>query len=95
MPMGAIGSDVCMGNNCTPTPPASYGRYAVITPSTSLASLMAAGKPLTAKFGEQEIAGFVDDVSGTPNPYVYATYNMVLMGRAQLNGGSAPLSFKK
>jgi uncharacterized protein (TIGR03437 family) len=95
MPQGAMGSNVCMGNNCTQTPPASYGRYAVITPPTSLASLMAAGQPLTAKLGEQEIAGFVDDVNGAPNPYVYATWSMVQMGRAQLNGGSAPLNFNK
>ncbi len=95
MPMGAMGSNVCMGNNCTSTPPASYGRYAVITPPTSLASLMAAGQPLTAKLGEQEIAGFVDDVSGAQNPYVYATWSTVHVGRAQLNAGSAPLNFKK
>ena len=95
MPMGATGSNVCIGNNCTATPPASYGRYAVITPTTSLASLMAAAQPLTAKTGEQQIAGFVDDPSGAPNPYVYATWGTVHLGRAQLNGGSAPLSFKK
>jgi len=95
MPFGAMGKNVCMGNDCTTTPPASYGRYAVITPPTSLASLMAAAQPLTAKAGEQEIAGFVDDVSGAANPYVYAMFNQVEVGRAQLNGGSAPLSFKK
>jgi uncharacterized protein (TIGR03437 family) len=94
-PMGVMGKNVCMGNDCTTTPPAGYGRYAVITPSTSLASLMAAGKPLTAKYGEQEIAGFVDDVSGADNPYVYATFSQVAMGRAQLNGDRAALSFKK
>ena len=93
--MGAMGKNVCMGNNCTSTSPANYGRYAVITPSTSLASLMAAGKQLTAKFGEQEIAGFVDDVSGAPAPYVYATFSSVREGRAQLDGGSAPLTFQK
>ena len=95
MPMGALGKDVCMGNNCSTTPPPAYGRYAVITPTTSLAGLMAAAQPLTAKFGEQEIAGFVDDVSGSPNPYVYATFGGMREGRAQLNGGAAPLSFKK
>ena len=94
-PMGAMGKNVCMGNDCATTPPANYGRYAVITPTTSLASLMAAGKQLTAKFGEQEIAGFVDDVSGGSAPYVYATFGNVREGRAQLNGGSAPLSFLK
>ena len=94
-PLGAMGKDVCMGNDCTSTPPANYGRYAVITPTTSLASLMAAALPLTSKYGEQEIAGFVDDVSGVANPYVYATFSQVQVGRAQLDGGSAPLSFKK
>ncbi len=94
-PMGAMGKNVCIGNDCTSTPPANYGRYAVITPATSLASLMAAGQPLTDKYGEQEIAGFVDDVSGATSPYVYATFGQVQMGRAQLNGGGQPLSFKK
>jgi uncharacterized protein (TIGR03437 family) len=95
MPMGATGKNVCMGNNCGSTPPANYGRYAVITPTTSLASLMAAGKQLTSKFGEQEIAGFVDDIGGASSPYVYATFGNLREGRAQLNGGGAPLTFKK
>lgn len=94
-PLGAMGKNVCMGNDCTSTPPANYGRYAVITPPMSLASLMQAAQPLVAKYGEQEIAGFIDDVSGAANPYVYATFNQVEAGRAQLNGGSAPLSFQK
>ncbi len=94
-PIGAMGRNVCMGNDCTTTPPPYYGRYAAITAPTSLASLMAAGKPLTATTGEQEIAGFVDDVSGAARPYVYATFGDVREGRAQLNGGSAPLTFQK
>ena len=94
-PMGALGKNVCMGNDCTATPPASYGRYPIVTPPTSLASLMAAGKPLTAKFGEQEISGFVDDVAGNAAPYLYANSGDVRVARAQLNGGSAPLTFQK
>jgi uncharacterized protein (TIGR03437 family) len=94
-PMGATGKNVCIGNDCTSTPPASYGRYAVITGTTSLASLMAAGQQLTAKYGEQEIAGFVDDINGGAAPYLYATFGTVHEARAQLNGGSAPLTFKK
>jgi hypothetical protein len=94
-PFGAMGKNVCMGNNCTATPPANYGRYAVVTGTTSLASLMAAANQLTAKYGEQEIAGFVDDVSGGPSPYVYATFGNVKEARAQLNGGTSPLSFRK
>ena len=84
-----------MGNDCTTTPPAGYGRYAVVTEPTSLASLMAAGKPLTSKTGEQEISGFVDDVGGNPSPYLYANWADVRMARAQLNGGTAPLTFQK
>jgi len=93
-PMGARGKDVCVGNNCAATPPANYGRYVVITPTTSLASLMAAGKQLTAKFSEQETAGFVDDGTSA-NPFVYATFGNVREGRASLNGGDAPLNFRK
>jgi hypothetical protein len=94
-PMGALGKSVCMGNDCTSTPPASYGRYPVVTPSMSLASLMVAGEPLTSKYGEQEISGFVDDVAGDAKPYVYALSGNVRVARAQLNGGTAPLTFLK
>lgn len=94
-PTGAMGKNVCIGNDCTSTPPSNYGRYPVITSSPSLATLMAAGQQLTSKYGEQEIAGFVDDISGAPAPYVYATFGNVREGRAQLNGGSAPLTFLK
>ena len=93
-PMGALGANVCMGNDCTTTPPASYGRYPVVTPPTSLASLMAGGA-LSSKFGEQEISGFVDDVGGNPDPYLYINSGDVRVARAQLNGGTAPLSFLK
>ena len=94
-PMGALGKNVCMGNDCTTTPPASYGRYPVVTPPTSLASVMAAGTPLTSKFGEQEISGFVDDVASNPNPYLYINSGNARVARAQLNAGSAPLTFLK
>jgi uncharacterized protein (TIGR03437 family) len=94
-PMGALGKDVCMGNNCSITPPAAYGRYPVVTAPTSLASLMAAAQPLTSKFGEQEISGFVDDVAGGVAPYLYANSGDVRVARAQLNGGAAPLTFQK
>jgi uncharacterized protein (TIGR03437 family) len=94
-PMGALGKNVCMGNDCTTTPPASYGRYAVVTPPTSLASLMAAAVALPNKFGEQEISGFVDDVAVGAKPYIYVNAGGVRVARAQLNGGTAPLSFLK
>lgn len=94
-PMGALGKNVCMGNDCASMPPASYGRYPVVTPPTSLASLMAAAKPLTAKFGEQEISGFVDDIAGNAAPYLYVNWGAARIARARLNGGSAPLTFLK
>lgn len=94
-PMGALGKNVCMGNDCTTTPPASYGRYPVVTPSTSLASLMTAAKPLSSKFGEQEISGFVDDAAGGSPTYLYANSGNVRIARAPLNGGTAPLVFQK
>lgn len=94
-PMGAVGKNVCIGNDCTTTPPATYGRYAVVTGPTSLASLMAAAQPLTSKYGEQEISGFVDDIGGNPTPFLYANFGNVRIARAQLNGGTAPLTFQK
>jgi hypothetical protein len=94
-PMGALGADVCMGNDCSTTPPASYGRYPVVTPTTSLDTLMKAGVALGAKYGEQEISGFVDDVSRIFPPYLYVNSGDVRIARALLNGGSAPLTFEK
>jgi uncharacterized protein (TIGR03437 family) len=94
-PMGALGKSVCMGNDCTSTPPSAYGRYPVVTPPTSLASLMAAAKPLTTKTGEQEISGFVDDVAENAKPYLYVNWVDAKVARAPLNGGTAPLSFQK
>jgi uncharacterized protein (TIGR03437 family) len=95
-PLGAMGANVCIGNNCSGTPPASYGRYAVLTPPTSITSLIAMGKPLTANIGEQEISGFVDDVAGAAKPYLYVTSGGgPRVARAQLNGGLSPLTFQK
>jgi uncharacterized protein (TIGR03437 family) len=95
-PLGALGKAVCMGNDCTTTPSASYGRYAVLTPPTSLTSLITAGKALTDNIGEQEISGFIDDARGDPKPYLYVTSGGgPRVARAQLNGGSAPLTFQK
>ena len=96
-PMGAWGQDVCFGN-CTTNnaiPPTSYGRYAVVTPTTSLDSLMKKGVALTNKFGEQEISGFVDDASSDSTRYLYVNWGSAKVARAQLNGGSTRLSFKK
>ncbi len=102
-PSGAVGSAVCIGNDCTTTPPAAYGRYPVLTPPTSLATLMATGQILTSNIGDSQVSAFVDDVSGAPSPYVYIVHNYLPgsggndlgIARAQLNGGTAPLSFSK
>lgn len=100
-PMGALWPNVCMGNNCcvgadcAVTPPAGYGRYPVVTPTTSLDTLMKEGVPLPNKYGEQEISGFVDDVSPNAAPYLYASSGNVRLAKAALNGGSAPLTFTK
>jgi len=96
-PKGKWGDDVCEGN-CTTNntiPPDSYGRYRVVTPTTSLDTLMKAGVPLTQKYGEQEISGFVDDVSPNATPYLYVNSGNVRVARAPLNGESKRLSFLK
>jgi uncharacterized protein (TIGR03437 family) len=110
-PMGATGSGVCMGNNCTITPPASYGRYPVLTPSVSIAAAAATGQPLADSMGDSEMSAFLDDASGNPSPYVYISYNYkngggatadpkaplndLMIARGQLNGGSSTLTFQK
>jgi len=100
-PMGKVWPMVCFGNDCnrgndgiTPAP-RFYGRYPVVTPTTSLDTLMKAGVPLTSKYGEQEISGFVDDASPNSTPYLYANSGNVRVARAQLNGGTKQLRFQK
>jgi len=93
--MGAVGSDVCMGNDCITTPPANYGRYPVVTQTQSLDYFMQQGSQLTRKYGEQEISGFVDDVGNNPMPYIYANWGDVNVAQAQLNGGTTKLQFFK
>jgi hypothetical protein len=109
-PFGALGSATCMGSDCTSTPPASYGRYAVLTSSISAATAMATGQPLSSSMGDAEMSAFLDDAA-VPARYVYATYNFnagagslldprqtssdLMIARAQLNGGTAPLTFSK
>ena len=96
-PLGAFGADVCMGNNCTtnPPPPPAYGRYPVVTPPIKLSTFMAEDKSPNGKYGEQEISGFVDDISGNSKPFLYANSGSMKIARAQLNGGTAPLKFYK
>jgi uncharacterized protein (TIGR03437 family) len=110
-PNGAKGNSVCMGNNCTSTPPSSYGRYPVIGPSVSISAAAATGVPLPGSMGDSEISGFVDDAGTTSAQYLYAIYNYkngtgvladpnapgsdMMIARAALNGGTSPLSFQK
>jgi len=100
-PMGALVPKVCLGNdccregNCITKPPKGYGRYPVVTPTTSLDTLMKAGVPLTQKYGEQEISGFVDDISSNATAYLYVNSGDVRVARAELNGESARLTFEK
>ncbi|HKD09847.1 MAG TPA: hypothetical protein VKB79_28335 [Bryobacteraceae bacterium] len=94
-PMGAFGPDVCMGNDCSTTPPPNYGRYPVVTPVTSLDSLMKSKNDHATGIKEQEISGFVDDIGGNLHPFIYATSGGMNIARAPLNGGTAPLQFLK
>ncbi|MGA2714607.1 MAG: IPT/TIG domain-containing protein, partial [Bryobacteraceae bacterium] len=95
----------------TTAPPANYGRYPVLSPSVSIVKAMASGAPLPSSMGDSEMSAFVDDAATNPAQYIYAVYNYkggtgvltdpnapnngVMIARAQLNGGTAPLSFLK
>jgi hypothetical protein len=111
-PSGALGASVCMGSNCTVTPPSAYGRYPVLSPPYSLATAMASGKPLPGILADAEPSAFLDDASANPTPYVYEIHGYhpsslaspplpnglasdLIIARAKLNGGTAPLSFAK
>ncbi|MDQ2946514.1 MAG: IPT/TIG domain-containing protein, partial [Acidobacteriota bacterium] len=109
-PLGALGNSVCIGNDCSAAPPASYGRYGVLSPSVSLATAMATGKPLSSTLGDAELSAFADDAaSSAQDLYVVYDYHPgagaladprapkddLMIARAKLNGGSAPLSFLK
>lgn len=110
-PNGALGSAVCMGNNCSVTPPAAYGRYPALMPPASLAAIIATGQSLSSGISDAEPSAFVDDVGGGSTPYLYLPHGYIpgdlapalpdgrkgdlALARAQLNGGSAPLTFFK
>jgi len=99
------------GNNRQLTPPPNYGRYAVLSPTKSIAEAMALGTPIPGgAMGDAEMSAFLDNVNASPSPYVYTIYNDNLgsgeladpneigglsIARAQLNGGAARLSFEK
>jgi hypothetical protein len=114
-PSGALWPDVCVRNNCNPTPSPTplpgYGRYPVLSPHTSLATLMATGQSINGAMGDSAPSAFVDDVGPDQYPYLYAVYDYrpgppqdppilnrssdIRIAQAQLNGGMAPLSFNK
>jgi uncharacterized protein (TIGR03437 family) len=100
LPAGAAGASVCAGNNCSTTPGPGYGRYAVLSPPTSITSVAATGQAMNGNMGDAEIAGLVDDVAGGATTYVYEVHGTseaadIVIARAALNGGAAPLVFKK
>jgi hypothetical protein len=108
--LGGLGSGVCVGNDCATAPAASYGRYAVLTPSVSLSSAMGKGV-LAGSMGDSQVSAFVDDASASPGQYLYAVYNytpgtgaaadakapnnVLGIARAKLNAGIATLIFSK
>ena len=101
-PSGALGANVCEGNNCGVTPSAAYGRYPVLTPPLSIPAAIAAAQTFNGDTGDAEPSAFLDDASGIYPPYVYVVHDYTPVGgqgtdiavaRAQLNGGAAPLSF--
>lgn len=110
-PMGALGSGLCEGTDCGAIPPVYYGRYPVLTPSISLTTAVATGAPLGGSMGDSQMSAFLDDVSSSPAQYVYSVYDYkagtglladslapasdLMMARAKLNGGTAPLTFLK
>ncbi len=85
-PFGAFGSSVCMGNDCSTTPPAVYGRYAALAPPVLLSSVI--GQAITSSLGDSEPSAFVDGVGrgegALPGgPFLYAVHQY-------LPGDSAP-----
>jgi hypothetical protein len=110
--LGAFGNNVCDADcNLAGSVPATYGRYAALTPKTLLSSLIQSGTSIGGDdFGYGEPSGFVDGVSGDV-PYVYAISGYkpltidpplpnaqisdLVFARAALNGGTLPLNFWK
>jgi hypothetical protein len=110
-PTGAFGKAVCIGNDWITKPPASYGRYEILSPSLSLATVMATGKPLSDKIGEGEPSAFVDDINPGTAAYLYVIHGYstgkdsqallnkrnsdLMLARAELKGGRSRLRFFK
>ncbi len=79
-PLGASGANVCVGNDCGATPPDSYGRYAVLGPVVTIARAMAdstvqTDRGLQLNVGDSEPSAFVDDVSLSPDRYLYVVHS--------------------
>ena len=108
-PSGALGADVCIGNDCSATPPATYGRYPVVSPPVSLTTMITSGQTITSSVGNSEPSAFLDDVRGGGSgpgddagftPWVYAVnrdlqVNDLSVARARLNGGKDTLRFSQ
>jgi hypothetical protein len=76
-PAGALGSSVCMGNDCTSSSSVGYGRYPVLSPPVSLESAMATGQPLPSTMADTEPSAFVDDASSSSSPFVYLVHGYI------------------
>jgi len=91
-PGGALGSAVCMGNNCAVQPPLDYGRYEILSPPVSLASLMTAGHIIPDDFGEGEVSAFLDDAGPRHDRYLYVLTGAMNIARAKIDD-PGPLAF--
>lgn len=82
---GAFGSLVCLGFNGNspdyPIPPASFGRYPVISPTYTIKEAIATGVTLSGSpdkkvtLGYQAPSAFVDDVNTDSGTYLYSVQN--------------------
>jgi hypothetical protein len=68
--------DSATGPNCTHSKPAyDFGRYAVLTPPTTVAIAMNLHSPLTGNMGDSQPSAFIDNVHGEAFPYIYVVHN--------------------
>ncbi len=91
MPLGAFGAGVCVGNDCSTTPPDTYGRYAVLAPPASLADIMKMGVPLCNQIGDTVPSAFVDDMNPGMQPYLYVMHTYIPGDLAGCGVGGPPL----
>ncbi len=81
--LGATGASTCEGNDCSTTPPADYGRYAVLGAPVTLSRFISTGQPLPSKsVGDSEPSAFVDDVDTAAGTYLYTLENYATGGYA-------------